>query len=95
MAILYSGGRSGYTVAQKLPRQAWWRRVLGLKRPAGEAYVSFKFAFKAGQWHSADAHVHYPEGVDEIRLEITAYLDGERLYIGKDQTIAHKGGQSA
>lgn len=64
-----------------LPRQPWWRRLLGLKRPAGVAFVQFSFRNAHGRWERAEATAHYPEGIDEVRLRLEFAVDEQPVFV--------------
>jgi hypothetical protein len=73
---LFYGGQRPQSIIRNtvaLPKQVWWRRLLGLERPARKVIMGF--AFSNGQWHQAEAACISPAGVDMLELEI-AYLDG-------------------
>lgn len=77
--FLGNTNKSGFSCERRLPRRPWWKRLF-TKRPAGQVYVTFSFApTKAGgeiEWQCAEAMVHYPPGVEKIKLQIDTFLNG-------------------
>lgn len=66
-----------------LPKRTWWQRLLR-RRPAGMACVSFFFAPTGPDgvvdWRLAEAVVHYPEGVESVKLTIETYVNAKPIY---------------
>lgn len=70
-------GFQAFRIERPLPPQRWWRRLFGIKRPAGKVYVGF--TFRGSKLHHIEAEVNYPENVDFVEVEFRVWNDGSLI----------------